>query len=60
MIVEDEGRGFNPEEISKKQGFGLRSMQGRAEAVGGDFEVTSTPGKGTRVIVRVPWGKEKP
>jgi PAS domain S-box-containing protein len=59
VSIEDDGRGFNPEEISKKQGFGVRSMQGRAETIGGFFEVNSAPGKGTRVIVRVPWEKEK-
>jgi signal transduction histidine kinase len=56
--IEDNGRGFNPEETGKKQGFGLRSMQGRAEAVGGLLEVDSAPGRGTRVIVCVPWRKE--
>ncbi len=55
VTIEDDGRGFDLERISVKQGFGLRSMRGRAEAVGGLFEVNSTPGKGTRVIVRVPW-----
>jgi signal transduction histidine kinase len=59
VTIEDDGRGFNPEEIRQKQGFGLRSMRGRAEAVGGLVEVNSAPGKGTRVIVHVPWGKEK-
>jgi len=46
VSIEDDGRGFNPEEISKKQGFGVRSMQGRAETIGGFFEVNSAPAKG--------------
>ena len=60
VTIEDDGRGFDPGEISEKQGFGLRSMRGRAEAVGGRLEVNSAPGKGTRVIVQVPWQKEGP
>ncbi len=55
VTIEDDGRGFDPEGIRVKQGFGLRSMRGRAEAAGGLLEINSTPGKGTRVIVRMPW-----
>jgi len=58
VTIEDDGRGFEPEELSGNQGFGLRSMRGRAEAVGARLELNSTPGKGTRVIVWVPWQKE--
>jgi len=52
VTIEDNGLGFEPEKI--REGFGLRSMRGRAESVGGVIEVNSTPGKGTRVIVRMP------
>lgn len=54
VTIEDDGRGFDPEEAVDKQGFGLRSMRGRAESIGGRLEIDSAPGKGTRVIVRVP------
>ena len=57
ITVEDDGRGFDPEVISENQGFGLRSMRGRAEAVGARLEVKSAPGKGTQVVIQVPWGK---
>ncbi len=57
ITIEDDGRGFSPDELAS-QGFGLRSMRGRAEAIGGVFEVDSKPGEGTRVSVRVPWQKE--
>ena len=56
--VEDNGRGFDPEAIGGNEGFGLRSMRGRAEGVGAHLEVNSKPGKGTQVIVRLPWRKE--
>jgi signal transduction histidine kinase len=59
VTVEDGGRGFAPEGITETQGFGLRSMRGRVEAVGGRLEVNSTPGKGTRVVIQVPWRKEE-
>lgn len=59
VTVEDDGRGFDPEEIGEKAGFGLRSMRGRADMVGACLEVNPTPGKGTHVIIRVPWLKEE-
>jgi PAS domain S-box-containing protein len=58
ITIEDDGRGFDPEEIRENQGFGLRSMQGRADMVGARLEVNSTRGKGTHVIINVPWQKE--
>jgi PAS domain S-box-containing protein len=57
ITIEDDGQGFDPEELKDSEGFGLRSMRGRAEAVGACFEVKSSPGNGTQVIVQVPWRK---
>jgi signal transduction histidine kinase len=57
VTVEDDGKGFDPYKISEHSGFGFLSMQGRAEAAGASLEIDSAPGKGTRVIVRVPWRK---
>src|SRR5262249_20541898 len=37
-----------------KSGLGLHSMRERAELVSGSFSVTSQPGSGTRIAVRVP------
>lgn len=59
VSVEDDGRGFEPDTREGGRGFGLRAMRGRAEALGGRLELTSTPGGGTRVSVRVPTKKEK-
>ncbi len=58
VTIEDDGRGFDPKEISDNYGFGLRSMRGRADAVGGFFEIDSAPGNGTRVTVFMPLQKE--
>jgi signal transduction histidine kinase len=35
-------------------GFGLTGMQARGERIGGTVTITSAPGKGTTVAVRVP------
>jgi len=59
VTIEDDGCGFDFSAVSAHQGFGLRSMRGRAEAVGGVLKVSSKPGKGTQVSVQVPWRKEQ-
>jgi signal transduction histidine kinase len=35
-------------------GFGLQGLRDRVEAIGGKFEVDSTPGRGTRVAAAIP------
>jgi signal transduction histidine kinase len=56
MCIEDNGRGFNPDQVIKEddQHYGLKIMGERAESVGGSLEFDSKPGAGTRIIVRVP------
>jgi signal transduction histidine kinase len=40
-------------ELSARQGFGLASMRQRANAIGGEWQIASDPGRGTRVSVRM-------
>jgi signal transduction histidine kinase len=56
ITVEDDGRGFDPSRIGQdgQEHFGLQTMKERAESVGGDLDVSTRSGKGTRVIVRLP------
>jgi signal transduction histidine kinase len=51
LVVEDDGRGFDPRERGGRRGFGLVSMRDRAEGLGGRCDVRSAPGAGTRVEV---------
>ena len=49
LSIVDNGQGFD----TTRQGYlgvGLLSMQERMKALGGDVQVESTPGKGTRVV----------
>ncbi len=50
----DEGAGFNANKL-EKPGLGILSMRGRARVLGGEFEIHSKPGKGTRIDVWVPF-----
>ncbi|MBC8506235.1 MAG: HAMP domain-containing protein [Anaerolineales bacterium] len=63
--IKDDGIGFSTKEMNGKenqQRLGLISMQERAEMLGGSLEVTSAPGEGTSLQVRIPFdigGKSK-
>jgi signal transduction histidine kinase len=54
LAVVDDGRGFNPLELSDSEGLGVAGMRERAGLVGGTLEVHSRPGKGCRVLFEVP------
>lgn len=56
VTIEDDGKGFQMEEaIGKGLHFGLQTMRERVEGVGGKFAVETAPGRGTRVIVHLPF-----
>ena len=54
--VEDDGLGFDPALPGRAEfpRFGLATMRERAESIGGQLRIDSSPGKGTRVTVEVP------
>ncbi len=52
LSVHDDGAGFHLD--SDRDGFGLHDMQERAERIGGSFQVCSSPGRGTLVLVGAP------
>lgn len=58
LNVEDNGRGFTiPDgwvEQARKGHLGMVGIHERVEAVGGTVQIHSSPGKGTRLTVRVP------
>ena len=54
LSVADDGVGIDlAGSGGNKSGLGLLSMQERAEAIGCRWQIESTPGQGTRVIVSV-------
>jgi PAS domain S-box-containing protein len=55
LVVEDNGIGFHESGISGAFGsLGLLGMKERAQFCGGNVEILSSPGMGTKVTVRVP------
>ena len=57
--IVDDGHGFDPLLLDRTgwPRLGLQTMRERAQAIGGDFDVVSGPGEGTRVVVHVPVSK---
>ncbi|HLA98399.1 MAG TPA: GAF domain-containing protein [Anaerolineales bacterium] len=56
LIIEDDGVGFAPSEAAKGMRMGLNGMRERAEMLDGKLVVESIPGKGSTVLVEVPYG----
>jgi two-component system, NarL family, sensor histidine kinase NreB len=52
VVIEDQGKGFNPEKMER--GVGLFSMEERARAANGTVSIQSEEGKGTKIIMEVP------
>ena len=59
MEVHDDGKGFDTETKSHNIGHGLANMQTRAQAAGGDLDVSSAPGEGTTILAWVPRVKSR-
>jgi len=59
LTIQDDGVGFAESSVSNSTGsLGLLGMKERAQACGGDVQISSSPGNGTTVSVFVPLEKE--
>ena len=54
IMVEDNGIGFETNQISKKDGMGLYSIQKRVENLDGTLNIDTIIDKGTSVIIDIP------
>ena len=50
--LSDNGRGFDL--ARESDGHGLLSMRDRAQGIGGELELTSRPGQGTTITLKIP------
>ncbi len=53
LLVADDGKGFNSMEINPTS-FGLFSVRERMNHLGGTFEIESSPGQGTTMVLKAP------
>ncbi len=60
LTVADEGKGFDAETVLQdvKTAHGLLVVQDRLNLLGCDMEVQSKPGEGTRIVIKIPVGKD--
>jgi signal transduction histidine kinase len=56
LSIEDDGRGFDPQVPPRdgREHFGLSIMRARAARIGGEIEIESKMGEGTRLMLRWP------
>ncbi len=54
IIIEDNGKGFDPKSIVQKSGIGLKSIEKKVEQMNGTFTIDSIISKGTTIIIDLP------
>ncbi|HEY3863191.1 MAG TPA: sensor histidine kinase [Verrucomicrobiae bacterium] len=62
MRIKDDGRSFEVESAMRLQGsarLGLLGMRERVEMIGGALRIESAPGRGTTVLVEIPFTQFK-
>jgi two-component system, NarL family, sensor kinase len=55
FLFKDKGSGFIYDESKELPSLGLKSMKDRTKSLSGTFKLTSKPGKGTTVRVKIPF-----
>jgi len=59
LRIQDDGKGFDVDkrarEIDSEKRMGLRSLQERTHLLGGVMVVTSKPGQGTKILIKLPY-----
>lgn len=57
--VNDDGKGFDAVHIyadrDPAKGFGIKNISRRVNIIGGSFNLNSSPGKGTRININIPF-----
>jgi signal transduction histidine kinase len=53
LIIADDGKGFDFQNVKAKKGVGLSNIASRVELFNGKINIITAPGKGCRLIVKV-------
>jgi two-component system sensor histidine kinase DegS len=59
ISVEDNGKGLDPTIVDREEGLSLHMIRERAEMLGGDMQIDSRTGQGTRITLDIPTEKSK-
>jgi two-component system NarL family sensor kinase len=52
--IEDNGKGFNLQQLGEESGIGLKNMKARIDYLNGTIDFDTSPGKGTLVAIHLP------
>lgn len=55
LTVGDDGKGFDIKTVQNKKTFGLLGMKERVRSLNGRFELISSAGKGSKIIISLPY-----
>lgn len=56
--IDDNGQGYDTDEVLKET-MGLKVVKDRVEMIGGNMDIDSHPGQGSRVMFQIPVGQAK-
>lgn len=64
VTIEDDGVGFNVDQFmhlpaDDGRGLGIMGMKERVSLLGGDFDIQSSPGEGTKLFISIPLVSEQ-
>lgn len=54
IVVEDNGLGFDVNQIKNKKGMGLKNIESRVDSLKGEFNIDSGKGAGTTITIEIP------
>jgi len=54
LVIKDNGRGFDLKKTRNKESYGILGMMERVNLIRGKLDIISSPGAGTKVVIRVP------
>ncbi|MCU0460105.1 MAG: sensor histidine kinase, partial [Bacteroidales bacterium] len=57
LVIRDNGRGIKAGAVNDLKSFGLTSIRERVKNISGQFRITGEKGKGTLLVVRIPYIK---
>lgn len=58
LEVIDNGRGISYNDMEKQNSFGIRGMRERCQQLKGNFHISGELGKGTKVTILIPTGRQ--
>ena len=54
IAITDNGKGIGHPQINDRKSFGIVGMKERVHRIGGEFNIFSGPGRGTRLEIAAP------